>query len=412
MNKAWHGLATSALAAWERCPSALRRMILRRFLNGFCERMGSSSKPSVFFLPLISWYHAGFQRPQQMAQALAQLGCPVLYHEPVTPDSTDVRNLEERRRRVGLEDIAPSLCLVRCPRFMIKDLLRFRPPSFTIISWPWQTRWFLEECKSLVAYEMIDDHSLLTDGDGTQQRLHERWVRDADVVIASADRLFQTLQVSRKDALLIPNGVRLEDWQLSRPIFVPDDLACARRAKVVVGYVGAISSWFDWTLWETMARRQPEWAFVIIGFAWDEAGRLLVEKASTLPNIHYLGPKPHSELKRYITHFDVATIPFQLNPITHSCSPLKLFEYMACGKPIVCTPLQEILKYKSVRFGTNAQEFVLQIEGALAGRDDLGFRKLLQEETSANTWAARGGLLLARLEDVLRQQGGIPRRLK
>ena len=103
--------------------------------------------------------------------------------------------------------------------------------------------------------------------------------------------------------------------------------------------------------------------------------------------------KPYSALPAYLQHFDVATIPFILNPITHATSPVKLFEYMAAGKPVVATKMREILKYSSVFFTDGGDDFVRSIDKALASRSDPAYLDLLAREAQANTWRERASTL-------------------
>ncbi|MDH7568020.1 MAG: glycosyltransferase, partial [Armatimonadota bacterium] len=123
-----------------------------------------------------------------------------------------------------------------------------------------------------------------------------------------------------------------------------------------------------------------------------------IARLAALPNCFFLGPKAYGDLPGYVAHFDVATIPFRLNAITHSCSPVKLFEYMAAGKPVVTTPMREVLKYRSVLIGDTPQAFLEQVGRALLLRYDPGYRDLLAQEAAANTWTARAETLLAAAE--------------
>ena len=173
-----------------------------------------------------------------------------------------------------------------------------------------------------------------------------------------ADDLIAQLRPTRPDTLLLPNAVTLEDWQQLPAAQLPADLVAARRAERVIVYYGALAEWFDWPLWIHAAKARPNWSFVLIGTAYDGDVAAVQARAAAAPNIHYLGPKRYDELPAYMQFVDVATIPFVLNAITHACSPVKLFEYMAAGKPIVTTAMREVLKYQSVLVARSAEDFV------------------------------------------------------
>jgi glycosyltransferase involved in cell wall biosynthesis len=138
---------------------------------------------------------------------------------------------------------------------------------------------------------------------------------------------------------------------------------------------------------------RPDWSFVLIGYPYDGNVDAVRGRISATPNVHYLGPKPYADLPAYLAHFDVATIPFVLNPITHGCSPVKLFEYMAGGRPAVCTPMREILKYRSVLVADTPDAFVVRIAEAKSRAGEPEYRALLRADAEANTWRARAEVL-------------------
>ena len=117
-----------------------------------------------------------------------------------------------------------------------------------------------------------------------------------------------------------------------------------------------------------------------------------------LPNVHLLGPINYSELPKYARHFSVATIPFVVNDITLSTSPIKLFEYMALGVPIVTTALPECRKYRSALIAGSGEEMVERIETALRLRGDPDYARLLAHEAAENAWTAKARLIAEALE--------------
>jgi hypothetical protein len=134
MNKVWHGLATTGLAAWRSCPSPLRRTMLREYFSmGCASRMRSSSKPRLFPAANKLVLCTLSNRPQQMAQRWLTW-VSVFYHEPVTPGAADIRDVEDRRRRVGWRYRAIALPRPLPPVHSQRRLLRFCPPRFTIMS--------------------------------------------------------------------------------------------------------------------------------------------------------------------------------------------------------------------------------------------------------------------------------------
>jgi glycosyltransferase involved in cell wall biosynthesis len=117
-----------------------------------------------------------------------------------------------------------------------------------------------------------------------------------------------------------------------------------------------------------------------------------------LPNIHWLGPREYSELPDYLRYFTVATIPFLINNITLATSPIKLFEYMAAGKPIVTSDLPECRKYPGIFIAHNPKEYVDHLDKALLLTQDADYIQQLYQTARENTWEVRVSQIAAALE--------------
>jgi glycosyltransferase involved in cell wall biosynthesis len=382
--------------------------------HSLLDPLRNKQEPSVWFLPTHGWASSAFQRPQQLARAFAEIGCSVLYFEQWFPNrGLALPSTVSPKGR--LREIEPGLHVVRCPDQLVASLINDCSPDALMMFWPEQALALPSNSISRsqnkltctkVVYEVIDDSSLLPNADSAWHAAHRHCLLEADIVTASADDLLSQVKHIRADVLLIPNGVRIEDWRSTSPPrsgSVPIDMAEPRQASVVVGYYGAIAPWFDWFLWEAAARLRPEWAFVLIGYPYDGNEAEVRERVQKLPNCYYLGKKPYHELSRYLDCFDVATIPFVLNSITHACSPVKLFEYFAAGKFVVSTPMREIMKYSGVGHAESPPDFVLQIEAALAKQRDTENLAILMWEAERNTWKSRAQMLV----DAIKQSHGI-----
>jgi len=403
-------VASAAQACWNRMPRQKRRWLLSGIVERVANRTADADLPSIFFPPDIRWYTTRFQRDHQMARALSELGCPVFFNEP-TPHFS-VPGLLSAKSKESCEDITQSLHLIRCPRFVYGDVIELVQPDVVIMVWPRHGALVPSGNNTFVVYDMCDDHALAGRRANDEfVRTHQKWIAAADVMVVTADRLLEAVRPQRPDAILLPNAVRPEDWELAGPPPSPKHLRRARQAPVVVGYYGAIGRWFNWDMWESAAKARPDWAFVLIGHHYDVQGARHLERAKVLPNVHFLGGKPYEQLKNYLWHFDVATIPFVLNAITQACSPVKLFEYMAAGKPIVTTRMQEVMKYKSVILADDNPDFVKKLEMALLLRDDGVYRSTLRAEAQANTWRSRAKALFEAIGAAREQGGGVPRRM-
>ena len=105
----------------------------------------------------------------------------------------------------------------------------------------------------------------------------------------------------------------------------------------IIGYFGAFARWFDYETVRRVAVFESEYSWLLIG--WDYDGSIRASDFEEVENIHVIGPISYELLPAYAKHFSVSTIPFLINDITLSTSPIKLFEYMALGHPIVTTSL-------------------------------------------------------------------------
>lgn len=367
----------------------------RKAVRVLREALASTGRPSIWMLPTQTWFSSGFQRPHQLARAWAELGNPVIFVEPWNCNPAWITEDTRMQRRFrGARRLASNLWLLRCPPERLAYLLKQIQPDAVLMTWPHQVVFLGNAAPSAVIYEMIDHQSIMNYKDDVMQSVHEKWIRAAAVVAGSADDIVADLKRVRADVLQVPNGVRLEDWAFDREPPCPADMLAARQANVVVGYYGALADWFDWRMVEAAALLRPDWAFVLIGYPYDGDVDRVRARIRSITNIHYLGAKPFGELKNYLAHFDVATIPFVLNQITHACSPVKLFEYMAAHKPIVVTPMRELLKYPSLLFAVDEEDFVKQVQVAVSRRKDASFLQQLRRDASENTWIQRAQLLI------------------
>ena len=115
-------------------------------------------------------------------------------------------------------------------------------------------------------------------------------------------------------------------------------------------------------------------------------------------NVHYIGKVKYSELIDYSSNMDLLTIPFLINDVTESTSPVKLFEYMATRKPILTTNMRECLKYGSVKIGNTHEEFIQMIPEVIGLSDDSGYINMLEKEAEENTWKKKTDIILELLK--------------
>src|SRR5262249_13099519 len=155
-----------------------------------------------------------------------------------------------------------------------------------------------------------------------------RLVAEADLVVATSGQLLDRIRETRGDAMRLPNAGDAERFA-ALPPRASSPLAALPRP--VIGYYGAIAAWFDVEAVAIAAARHTSWTFALVG---DTRGSNLASLESRT-NVRLHGEVPYDELPRWAAGFDVCTIPFRRTPLTEATNPVKLYEYLATGKPIV-----------------------------------------------------------------------------
>jgi glycosyltransferase involved in cell wall biosynthesis len=152
----------------------------------------------------------------------------------------------------------------------------------------------------------------------------------ADVIFTVADDL-QKLFDNQPNVYWIPNGVDLTHYQTPQVLLNRD---IADLPKPIIGYIGVVQDRVDIDLIKFLAKKNPTKSFAIVGPVWHESD---AQSLKEVPNIHLLGYKSYAEAPMYIQQFDVGLIPHRASAFVVSTNPMKLYEYLACGKPVVAT---------------------------------------------------------------------------
>jgi glycosyltransferase involved in cell wall biosynthesis len=235
---------------------------------------------------------------------------------------------------------------------------------------PMTTQLFPTTGFATVVYHCVDDI-------GAQRGMPTREIDAAEAeLLARADHCFVTaedlLETRRAQCASIhyfPNVADFEHFSLAlaRETAVPADLEALPRPRV--GFVGAITDQkLDLHLLKALALAHPEYSIVLIGKVGEGDPWTDVEPLRGLPNVHLLGPKPYGLLPSYLKGFDVALLPSVMNRYTRGMFPMKFFEYLAAGCPVVGTQLPALREFRHVAelAGTPA-EFVAAVERAARG---------------------------------------------
>ncbi|MBM4236641.1 MAG: glycosyltransferase [Firmicutes bacterium] len=198
--------------------------------------------------------------------------------------------------------------------------------------------------------------------------LQKDLIRRVDFVVATSQSLFDWVcQVRRHDVYYLPNGVGDIFFQpkLSRPVDFPD------TGLPVAIYLGTIDTRFDLGVIEQAVKRSGSFHFLLVGPITEETLLFKVKRLQQEYNFSWLGPKKQSEAISYLQHSEIGIIPFYLNDLTEAVNPIKYYEYLACGLPVVAPPLRELSYMKGpIHFYHDHDSFLDILEQAKRERTE------------------------------------------
>lgn len=238
-----------------------------------------------------------------------------------------------------------------------------------------------------VVYECVDD---ITSAKGLVDakaigKMERRLIEVADLLIVTHDQLYASKADEAKRALVVPNGVDVEHFSQAASDDRPVAPAFADLKHPVVGYLGGINYWIDTELVARIARTHPEWTVAMVGPAEVLAN---MEPLNHLPNVVKTGRVPYADVPSYVKAFDVCINPYVLDGVAEHCSPLKLYEYVATGKPIVSVDMPEAHKFSGlIQIARDADSFVRLVEEAVNSPDGRNAERIA--EAKNHTWRSR-----------------------
>ncbi len=240
--------------------------------------------------------------------------------------------------------------------------------------------------RAVLVYDCADEHTAFPGliNKKTVARMEAELFDRAAASLSSAGELYRSKKEMAPRLAIIPNGADVAHFCCARQpgTAAPEELKDLPRP--LVGYIGAISDWLDQELLMAAALAHPDWSVVLIGPVDTDAACL-----KTLPNVRLLGHKAYSELPSYLNCFDVAVIPFKINELTRGVNPVKLYEYLAAGKPVVSSDLPEVRPFRPlVSIAGEPDQFVRKIEEELAADSPEKAAERLRV-AGLNSWEAR-----------------------
>lgn len=304
--------------------------------------------PPILYLPCFD-YQVHRQRPQQLLYQLSLLGMNVIYCN-VTRDPSNPF--------VVLND---HFAVCQDTDALKKD----QPYVMWLTHGP-----YVEELKNYDIRMVVSDLADICEEEFAPFAVWEpRKIAAADLVLCSSQIIYDSAKPKHPEVLLLRNAADAEHFARAADTVLPllpyeeQAQALCRNTAPVIGFWGAVASWIDYGLILYLAKERPQYRFVFAGEISCRGPELL----GRLPNVLWLGNQDYESLPAFARQFDAAILPFQVRKVTEAANPVKLYEYLAAGLPVISTELPEVAAFEEagVRIGRSPAQFLRHLDEAL-----------------------------------------------
>jgi glycosyltransferase involved in cell wall biosynthesis len=250
----------------------------------------------------------------------------------------------------------------------------------------------------LLVYSPYDLFSRMPGWTAEQSADEQRLLELCTLVITSSEPTRAALQPkTHRPVFCVPNGAVAAHFEAGSKKPPPPDLAAIPRPRI--GYVGSVNRKIDFSLIAGIATREPGWHFVFIGPEGnlDEVTRADMQRCRALSNVHFLSPRTVTDLPRCMGGLDVGLLCYRRDTWMEFGFPLKLFEYLAAGLPVVSTPLPSVTDHSEfLELAGDESSWHDAIARALSGHGR-STPEARRAEARRNTWDSR----VATINDIL-----------
>lgn len=359
----------------------------------------------ILYVSLVDWFWIK-QRPQQIAEILSasykvdffcirswqsNSNAVVAHSDDDNLKKSDFsanKNLRIIRKKILPKRDLPIFRYLNysiIERSRISKLIKQNHYDVIILTFPAQINYFTSKQiqENTFVYDCMDDYANFKDKpDSIIKKDESKMISSVDRIITSSkslkEKIINRYGEENKAITVINNGVSLTN-------FDGFSKEATDVTTNIIGYIGAIDSWFDFSLVYNAAHMNKNFVFKIYGPIKTKIDENLKPK-----NVEFLGPVPYEELGSIARKFDIAIMPFRINDLIKSVNPVKLYEYLSVGLKVVATRYEETEKFGDfIELYNGQNEFNSCIEKLQAERYSKNEIKSRIEFAKSNDWHQR-----------------------
>ncbi len=361
-----------------------------------------------------------FQRPQHLMCRFARDMDVIYWEEPVEIGAKETAFLQVREAQdakririvvphlpAGIPDDAREAAL---SRLLDAHLSSVRGPLVAWYYTPMMLPFSRHVEADVTVFDAMDELSKFKFAPAHLLDLEQELIDRSDIVFTGGSSLYEAKKDRHDSVHCFPSSVDRTHFAKARArLFDPADQEDLPRPRL--GFYGVIDERFDTELLARAAEMRPDWHFVMVG----PVVKISDEDLPKRPNIHYLGGKTYAELPAYLAGWDVALMPFAMNESTQFISPTKTPEYLAGGKPVVSTPVRDVVRHyghlEGVKIASTPEEFIAACEEALelAKNPEGGWLAEADLMLSATSWETTQARMAGLIAELLGTRTGASR---
>jgi UDP-galactopyranose mutase len=252
-------------------------------------------------------------------------------------------------------------------------------------------------------YDCMDELSAFKFAPAELRDLERKLMAKSDLVFTGGNKLFEAKKKFHQNMYAFPSSIDKTHFSRARrTLEEPEDQLWIPRPRL--GFFGVLDERLDIGLLDELAASRPEWSIILVGPVVKIDPMTLPQR----PNIYYLGAKTYNELPSYLAGWDIAIMPFAINESTEFISPTKTPEYLSGGKPVISTPISDVVSdygnHGLVSIAANAGEFVIAAEQILRTPDRTNWLERVDQRLAHNSWDITWEQMSALIDSVINKK--------